>query len=83
MEAIRIHKIVEKDGEIVVSGLPFRKGQGVELIVMPETAAPRPPLTMRALLASGLIGIWKDRTDIGDSATFARRLREQAQKRER
>lgn len=35
-----------------------------------------------ALRASGLIGMWKDRSDIGDSSEFARKLREQAQKRE-
>jgi len=41
----------------------------------------RPKLTARKLLNSGLIGIWKDRTDITDSSKFARKLREQAQKR--
>lgn len=83
MEAIRLHQVIEKDGEIRVTGLPFRKGQRVEMIVLPDTPAPaeRPPLTVRALLESGLIGMWKDRDDIGDSAEFARRLREQAQRR--
>lgn len=33
------------------------------------------------LLNSGLIGMWADRTDIGDGREFARRLREQAQSR--
>jgi hypothetical protein len=41
------------------------------------------PLTAADLLASGLVGIWSDRTDIGDSREFARRLREQAQTRSR
>ena len=81
MEAIRLYKTVEKDGELTVTGLPFRRGARVEMILMPETGTERPPLTMRALLASGLIGIWKDRDDIGDSVTFARQLRERAQKR--
>lgn len=36
--------------------------------------------TAGALAASALIGIWKDR-DLGDSSTFARTLRNQAQKR--
>ncbi|MBI5650131.1 MAG: hypothetical protein HZC40_06770 [Chloroflexi bacterium] len=83
MEAIRLHQVIEKDGEILITGLPFRKGQRVEMIVLPDAPAPgeRPPLTARALLESGLIGIWKDRDDIGDSAEFARKLREQAQRR--
>ncbi len=33
------------------------------------------------LEASGFIGAWEDRTDIGDSVEFARRLRERAQTR--
>ena len=27
MEAVRLHTVVEKDGEIIVTGLPCRKGQ--------------------------------------------------------
>jgi hypothetical protein len=33
------------------------------------------------LTASGFIGAWEDRADIGDSVAFARRLRERAQTR--
>ncbi len=36
-----------------------------------------------ALLSNGFIGAWKDRTDIGDSVTYARTLRERAGKRRR
>jgi len=43
--------------------------------------APRSRLTVRQLRQSGLIGLWKDRNDIRDSSAYARRLREQAQKR--
>lgn len=39
------------------------------------------PMTAADLLQSGLVGLWADRTDIGDSRAFARRLREQAQTR--
>jgi hypothetical protein len=43
------------------------------------------PTTARALLKalreSGLIGMWKNRTDIKDSVKFARRLRRDAEKR--
>ena len=33
------------------------------------------------LRASGFVGAWKHRTDIGDSVEFARRVRERAQQR--
>lgn len=38
-------------------------------------------LTARELLQSELVGLWADRDDIGDSLTFARRLRWQAEHR--
>ena len=83
MEAIRIHKIVEKDGEILVTGLPYKKGQSIEVILLPEssTKSMRKNLTARELFNSGLIGLWKDREDIKDSADYARQLREKAQNR--
>lgn len=37
---------------------------------------------LQALRASGLVGMWGDRQDIGDSSDFARKLRERAQQRE-
>jgi hypothetical protein len=47
-----------------------------------EHAAAEKPKTGRELLAalevSGVIGVWADRKDIGDSVEFARQLREQA-----
>jgi hypothetical protein len=33
------------------------------------------PMTGRALYQIGLLGLWADREDIGDSSTFARKLR--------
>ena len=93
MRAIRLHKIVEKDGEISLTGLPYKRGQCVEVIVsrvaereefgLPESAvtSTKRYLTASQLLCSGLIGVWKDRKDIGDSADYARQLREQAQRR--
>jgi hypothetical protein len=39
------------------------------------------PMTGKDLLKSGLVGIWSERTDIGDSVTYARKLRTQAQTR--
>ncbi|MFC1717890.1 hypothetical protein ACFL6S_29790 [Candidatus Poribacteria bacterium] len=84
METIRLHKIIEKDGEILVTGLPYRKGQRLEMILLPESPStyPKPRLTAIQLLRSELVGLWKDREDIEDSADYARQLREQVQKRD-
>jgi len=83
MEAIRLHKVVEKDGEIFMTGLPCKKGQHVEVILLTESSyMPKQlPLTANRLLQSGLIGLWKDRKDIEDSAIYARQLRDRAQRR--
>ena len=83
MEAVRVQQVLAKDGEVLVRGMPYKKGQVVEIIVLsqPMRTGPRSHLTVRQLRQSGLIGLWKDRYDIRDSAAYARRLREQAQKR--
>ena len=39
-------------------------------------------LTARELSESDLVGLWADRDDIGDSLSFARQLREQAEHRQ-
>lgn len=83
-DIIHIQATIERDGEVHLSNLPVKRGQQVELsiriAVAPEAA---PGLTAGQLLASDLLGMWQDRTDIGDSVTYARQLREQAQRRER
>ena len=83
MEAIRVQQVIAEDGEVVITDLPYKKGQTVEIILLlqPTRIAPRSRLTVRQLRQSGLIGLWKDRNDIRDSSAYARRLREQAQKR--
>lgn len=40
-------------------------------------------MTARDLLQSELVGLWADRDDIGDNLAFARRLRQQAEHRQR
>lgn len=83
MEAIRVQQVVDEDGEVLITGLPYKRGQVVEIILL--SGAPkqisRPGLTVRQLRQSGLIGLWKDREDIQDSSVYARQLREQAQRR--
>lgn len=85
MEALRLNTIIKKDGEIVMRGLPYKKGEQVEMILLaqPATKHKRHALTSRQLRRSALIGMWKDRDDIKDSAVFARQLREEAQTRRR
>jgi hypothetical protein len=83
MEAVQVHQVIARDGEILITGLPYKRGQAVEVIVIvpPEAPQPRARLTVGQLRKSGLIGLWQDRDDIGDSSAYARRLREQAQER--
>ncbi len=84
MEAVRLNTVVKKDGEITMRGLPFKKGDRVEMILLSASApAGARTLTARRLRRSGLVGMWKNRADIGDSAEFARQMREQAQRRSR
>jgi len=82
MEAIRVNEIIAKDGEISITGLPYKKGQCVEIIVFSKVMdINRPSLTVRKFRQAGLIGMWKERDDIVDSSVYARQLREQAQLR--
>ena len=83
MEAVQVQQVMAKDGEILITGLPYKRGQAVEVIVFlqPPISLPRARLTIGQLRKSGLIGLWQDRDDIGDSSVYARQLREQAQER--
>ena len=86
MQAIRLKRTVEKSDELHLTNLSVVKGQQVEslLLFVPKTETMRKKrLTARQLLNSGLIGMWKDRTDITDSVEYAHQLREQAQRRQR
>lgn len=81
MEAVRREAVITQDGQIQLVDLPYKRGERVEIIVLPATreAGPHPRLTAGQLRRAGLIGMWKDRLDIGDSSARARQLREQAQ----
>lgn len=85
MQAIRLERTIKKSGELHLTNLSVEEGQQVELLLLfdPKVKTKRKKrLTARQLLNSGLIGLWKDRTDITDSAEYARQLREQAQRRQ-
>ena len=82
-----------KDGTIEIPEMyHFQVGEQVRVILLTETQPAvdeetQPgsvrPLTAAELLQSGLVGIWADREDITSSQEFARRLRQQAEHRER
>jgi len=83
MEAVQVHQVITRDGEVLITGLPYKRGQAVEIIIFrpPTTPLPRARLTVGQLRKSGLIGLWQDREDLGDSSDYARQLRKQAQER--
>ncbi len=82
MQAIRLEQTIQKSGELHLTNLPVFEGQYVELFLLfVPKRKPKKRLTARLLLESGLMGMWKDRTDIVDSAVYARQLREKAQRR--
>lgn len=83
MEAVRLQQFVENDGEVIVKGLPYKKGQAVEVILFPQSieAGKEAHFTVGDLKKSGILGLWRDRVDIVNSSEYARHLREHAQKR--
>lgn len=83
MESVHRATVVDANRSISLTDLPFEEGQLVEVVVRRsrEKPAVHQTLTARALLGSGLVGIWADREDLADGAAFARRLREKAQSR--
>ena len=81
MKTIRMKKEIENDGEIHMTGLPCKKGENVELILLIKNGTDKPPLTARKLLNSGIVGMLSDRADIEDSSKYARSLREKAERR--
>lgn len=71
------------DGKVLIPDEPVDLPKGKTLLIHVEPTVSgqleKPLMTGADLLKSGLVGLWKDRTDIGSSPEFARRLREQAQ----
>lgn len=80
MDALHFKKTLENDGEIKLTGLPAKKGDEAEVIIVFKHSRGQRKLTLGELLESDVVGMWKDRTDIGDSVEFARRLRKSVRK---
>ena len=49
------------------------------MLVEPSEESMSQPMTAADLLKSGLVGIWAERKEIGDSLEFARALRKKAE----
>jgi hypothetical protein len=47
----------------------------------PSSSPDKKILTGRALLESGLVGLWKGRTDIGDTLEYVQKLKDQGRRR--
>jgi hypothetical protein len=82
-QPITLHPVMERDGQILITGLPWNRGQRLAITIQAEEGddMEHQPLSARELLESGLVGMWADRTDIGDSSEFARKLRQAAEHR--
>lgn len=82
MRSVTIKTTIPADHRLVVDVPPDVPTGPAEVVVTPihgEEATH--PCTLGDLLASDLVGIWKDRTDIRDSIDFARQLRQEAERR--
>ncbi len=55
----------------------------IVIVIIPSEAPSEPAGTAGDMIKSSLFGLWSDRGDIGDSVDYARRLRAQAEQRNR
>lgn len=53
---------------------------GDEMWESPSSSPDKKVLTGRALLESELVGLWKDRTDIGDTLEYVQKLKGQGRR---
>jgi hypothetical protein len=73
--AVRTKTIVQPGGVVEVRSPELTPGASAEVIVLVEAPTSQRVMTAASLLESGLVGLWENRADIGDSAEFARQLR--------
>ena len=71
---------VRRGGWISFRLRELKAGSTAEVVVrLDESTGSK--MTAADLIASGVVGLWKHRQDIGDSSNFAERLRQQAEHR--
>jgi hypothetical protein len=73
---------IVQNGTITIEGgeLP-PDGTRVQITVIGDKTQEVRGISGKELLESGIVGIWADRDDIGDTATFAEELRRRSEKR--
>lgn len=85
MDRIIVRSKVGSDGvlhlQVPIGQAEADTGVHVTIEADPAVSGMTPTTTAAELLQSDLVGLWADRTDLGDSQEFARRLREKAQTR--
>ena len=54
MDAVRLEQMVAKDGQLTIMGLPFKRGEMVEVIVLPQ---PERSSRQRSQLTVGHAGL--------------------------
>lgn len=81
--AFRQKVTVRRGGVINLRSQKLKPGAIAEVIVLVEGEEQQTTRKMTAadLLKSGMVGMWAERKDIGDSLKYARTLREQAEHR--
>ena len=74
---------IKSGGLVSLRSRKLKAGTRAEVIVLVEPAEnpAEKSMTGADLLKSGLVGIWAERKDIGDSLEFAHQLRQKAEKR--
>ena len=84
MKIVAIKTTIPDDHRLILDVPPDMPAGPAEVVVtaMPSAEAER-PWTLGDLLMSGIVGVWKDRTDIEDGVGFAKKLRRQAEGRGR
>lgn len=62
--------------------VPEKRWDAVLSFIQSLDPSKQPVFTGADMLKSGIVGMWADRDDIGDSREFARKLRRQAENRQ-
>jgi len=76
MDTFVAQRVVRKSKVITLKDLPFDEGETVRIVVeRVDGKSPKRFPTVRDWRESGLIGMWADRDDIGDTLEYARKLR--------
>ena len=42
METVQVRQVIVKDGEVLITGLPYKKGQTVQVVVFLQPTTPLP-----------------------------------------